>query len=811
MPSPPSAIRSLAVDPPLVQSAGYRFDANDRAYIDDQIRGIEQHLVDLLITGILGTWYTLDSNSVAVVAGDNVCLSGSTVGTVTKAVAAALSGAGAVFGVVLVGAAPGAKVKLALDGAIPAAITGLAAGAPGPVRCNTTTARCEKVSSLSSADYPVGNVDNGGYLNVTRFSTGLVGAGTAGPAGGDLSGTYPNPTVAKINGSTVPVGGGLTVGQVLQVTGAAALGYAALNLALAASVTGALPIANIAPGSNGQVLTTSGGVPTWAANAASVTWAGDLAGSSNTSQVVSAISGTSPIPITPNVLQWVVGATPTLKQADNTTANATGATTTIQAQNTPTGASASGGILALTSGSAAAAGAAQAGVIFLQTGGTNQLSIQATGPHIVYNSGIQFRMGTGGASGSGVLRIAKAQTILTALNNAGAADLALLATDAADALYVGSTAAAGNPVANLNLEVATGGKISGVVNNVTQFAVDGSQSLITAQWPMAFGITPASTSGAWVRVPKNNIMVAARNNANTADVVGLGVAASDNLYVGSDGAFGNICANLNLSTATGGSITGYVAGVAVFASTSTAWTWGTNVVSSTYNADANVTHSIATVAHSDATNHSLTIQAQNNTGGGAAVGGALNLTSGTGNGAGNAGNVLLQTGGVTKLTVNQALITSAVAVSVQGTLSSTGNLTASGRVNVFGGNGTDTKVVAGPYPGAESTYACLWLLQPAVAAGVNNMSLLSDGSTLLFVNVPSGTGAVSITSNNATVMAKFDASAALTSFNQANVNFNGVATTTTAPAAGGAGALPATPTGYATIQFGGTARKVAYY
>ncbi len=37
------------------------------------------------------------------------------------------------------------------------------------------------------------------------------------------------------------------------------------------------------------------------------------------------------------------------------------------------------------------------------------------------------------------------------------------------------------------------------------------------------------------------------------------------------------------------------------------------------------------------------------------------------------------------------------------------------------------------------------------------------------------------------------------------------ATTTTAPAAGGAGALPATPAGYATVTVGGTARKIAYY
>jgi hypothetical protein len=36
-------------------------------------------------------------------------------------------------------------------------------------------------------------------------------------------------------------------------------------------------------------------------------------------------------------------------------------------------------------------------------------------------------------------------------------------------------------------------------------------------------------------------------------------------------------------------------------------------------------------------------------------------------------------------------------------------------------------------------------------------------------------------------------------------------TTTTAPAAGGAGALPATPKGYVTVSIGGTNRQVPYY
>ena len=68
---------------------------------------------------------------------------------------------------------------------------------------------------------------------------------TAGTASGDLSGSYPSPTVAKINGSTVPAGGALTTGNTLYVSGSGALSYGALNLAGGANyVTGILPSGN---------------------------------------------------------------------------------------------------------------------------------------------------------------------------------------------------------------------------------------------------------------------------------------------------------------------------------------------------------------------------------------------------------------------------------------------------------------------------------------------------------------------------------------------------------------------------------------
>lgn len=178
----PSAITaSLAVDPALVQSADFEFDADDRQYIDNQIRGVEQHLVSSLIKGVHATYVRVDGASASLVVGDVVCLASSSVTevTVTKAVAAALTNAKAAFGVVLLAAAPGSLALVALGGAISPTVTGLAASAAGYVRVNTTTARCEKVATLGSSDYTVGAVDDAGWLAVsTQMSAGGSGGST---------------------------------------------------------------------------------------------------------------------------------------------------------------------------------------------------------------------------------------------------------------------------------------------------------------------------------------------------------------------------------------------------------------------------------------------------------------------------------------------------------------------------------------------------------------------------------------------------------------------------------------------------------
>lgn len=66
---------------------------------------------------------------------------------------------------------------------------------------------------------------------------------------GDLGGTgtaAAAPRVSGINSATVPAGGALTTGNVLQVSGVSALSYAAVNLAGGSNfVTGVLPVANV--------------------------------------------------------------------------------------------------------------------------------------------------------------------------------------------------------------------------------------------------------------------------------------------------------------------------------------------------------------------------------------------------------------------------------------------------------------------------------------------------------------------------------------------------------------------------------------
>lgn len=204
----------------------------------------------------------------------------------------------------------------------------------------------------------------------------------------------------------------------------------------------ALAVSNISPGTNGQYLASPGGVTTWqsiaaadlptitltgqvtgsasggsiattltSANLPSIALTGDVTGSASGGSIattVAAISGASPIAVTPSNLQWLATTTaPTLLQHVSTTLT-TGATLTIQAQNT-TAASSTGGTLALTSGTGTTAN----GDVQIQCGGTNAVIADPNGVQL-FKSAVDFGGGTAVLSFGRVSAVAP-----TALPSAG--------------------------------------------------------------------------------------------------------------------------------------------------------------------------------------------------------------------------------------------------------------------------------------------------------------------------------------------------------------------------------------------------------
>jgi hypothetical protein len=102
-------------------------------------------------------------------------------------------------------------------------------------------------STVVSALTRIAALAGGGVQFVTVDNAGNIGTGVPPTPpfalAGDVTGTTAASVVVKINGATVPIAG--AVGNVLQVTGAAALGYGPVNLAGGANfVTGLLPAAN---------------------------------------------------------------------------------------------------------------------------------------------------------------------------------------------------------------------------------------------------------------------------------------------------------------------------------------------------------------------------------------------------------------------------------------------------------------------------------------------------------------------------------------------------------------------------------------
>ncbi len=111
-----------------------------------------------------------------------------------------------------------------------------------PAAGSLTTGNLLQVTGSSALGYGPLNLAGG-----SNFVTGTLPSGNqaAQTLSGNVTGTTASNTVVSINSATVPSAGSLTTGNVLQVTGSSALGYAPLNLAGGVNfITGTLPTAN---------------------------------------------------------------------------------------------------------------------------------------------------------------------------------------------------------------------------------------------------------------------------------------------------------------------------------------------------------------------------------------------------------------------------------------------------------------------------------------------------------------------------------------------------------------------------------------
>jgi hypothetical protein len=174
-----TTIKDLKVDPPVeIKAMGSR---DDRRYIDDQIRAVEQHLVDSLLTGLNCTWLTVDPSQTGTLMSP-MCVATYADGTVVKATGA---NAKHFVGVALTAAQGGSKILVALRGVLPVTLTGIVnGGVEGFAVVDTSTGLPSYVASItSSSQVVIGRVSVAGTLTLLGGNVNYFSSGGAAPTG----------------------------------------------------------------------------------------------------------------------------------------------------------------------------------------------------------------------------------------------------------------------------------------------------------------------------------------------------------------------------------------------------------------------------------------------------------------------------------------------------------------------------------------------------------------------------------------------------------------------------------------------------
>ena len=325
--------------------------------------------------------------------------------------------------------------------------------------------------------------------------------------------------------------------------------------------------------------------------------------------------GTTKFTVTPTqftlanaTAQFTTGlTTPSINQADNTTNSATATSLTVQAQNA-TGTSATGGALILTSGT----GTTAAGTVRIQTGGTNRLSISPT-----------------------TAQFADTATALTITPvSAGATLITFAATATGAQLVQTATSTSNGATMQVKAQNATGDGYNGGQ------LVLGSGSASGAATANGGNLTIGSGAGTSAN---GNILFANRDSAGNFNTF-LTYALTGTIGTGGSpagtftGTFPNTITTVAFSQSSTSANDGYSFSITAQPTSKSAATGGTLSLSAGNSTGTSTT-----------TGGTVTISAGNATGGGTNTGGSVTITSGTGT---TAGNINLQAGGTTQLTVS---------------------------------------------------------------------------------------------------------------------------------------------------------------
>lgn len=349
----------------------------------------------------------------------------------------------------------------------------------------------------------------------------------------------------------IPAGG--LVDQVLKWT---ALGpaWGAVNLASAVAVTGLLALTHLAPGTNGQFLSTVGGVATWVA--APVATPGGSSGEVQYNNA-GAFDGASGIKVVGSETALAYGATPaglgTQRYTNLQTVYVRNAANTQNLRVLEMGDDLSIGDL--TAG----------GFTFYDVGSGKSHVFRVAGTTEYEATAIRFDLRTNyivhgtNYSTNGVLNAENAVVLVGARNAANTGDIEVIKTDNVDKVFLGGSV---NTAA-----VVTSSKVGGFwenrVNNVAVQHFDNTNAdflathVVNAASVRATGTVAAS---GFLRGAHNTVQLAVRNGANTQDLplVECG-SVTDRLVLGNV-----LVATMVLAVATGGAFDCRINNVSAF-------------------------------------------------------------------------------------------------------------------------------------------------------------------------------------------------------------------------------------------------------